>query len=574
MLDVTSIEVRSLLRYCAEVSSPVAYKASCLLASGNWDDLVRMKVSPDQYMSAGRYLEDLQVVSLLKKHPGVRVTVDPKEAALASFFKAESLCYWNNERLNPLLHDSRHYGERMHEFVRAWRKEVRRVLGRVPSMGDLRPRFGPGSTYNNVGDEITVIEKLSTDISATSLVSATWESYFDTTSWSRHAACGILSPETVSDINTVFDQALTHSTTFGIRSIYRVPGNRFTTVPKTALTDRGICIEPSLNVFLQLGVGERIADRLGYCYGWYKSNIQQYHRWLARVGSLTGAVATIDLSSASDSICKNLVKLLLPPGWYDLLYRLRSPRTFVDGRWVRIEKFSSMGNGYTFELETLLFYTLCKVIAREGRDRVDWVAPGVDVSVFGDDIIVPSTLAVEVVSALKFFGFEVNQDKTFLSGPFRESCGGDYYRGFDVRPHFQKLETKEPHELIAFRNGVSRARRRLGDAHGRWGSLHSVCGLIENQIPRKIRLCRGPESLGDLVLNDDNLLRWSTVTRSSIRYIRVWRPVANRKRDFDHYRPGVQMAYALYGWKPCVYRSSWHRSRFHSYEWFHPANPR
>lgn len=548
MLDATSTEVRALLRYCEKVSSPVAYKASCLIASGDWDRLVKMKVEPSGYTSAARYLEDLQVVAFLKKHPALPLSVDRKKAAIDSFFKAETLCYWTNERLNPLLDDSFHYGNRMAEFVRLWRKEVRRVLRRAPDVSQLRGRFGPGSTYNNIGDYITVADKLDTDYTATQPALDLVSRSFEETAWSRYAAAGL------APFARCLPQVLTPGKTpklnpegYAIRGPEIVDSNRFTTVPKTALTDRGICIEPGLNVFYQLGVGEEISRRMYYAYAWDKTTCQDKHRWLARVGSITGAVATIDLSMASDTVATNLVKLVLPRDWFDLLDQLRCKKTIVNDRKIVNEKFSSMGNGFTFELETLIFSTLCRVIARERADIIDWFAPGCDVSVFGDDIIVPTAIADEVVSALSFFGFVTNADKTFLSGAFRESCGGDYYRGLDVRPHFQKKEVNEPADIIALHNGLCRVRDRLTDGRSDGMYLSPSIGFLRNQLPRKIRSCLGPSDLGDLVLREDNQQRWNFVVRSSKRYFRVWRPVRFRPKDLEqHYRPGVVAAFALW----------------------------
>jgi hypothetical protein len=54
------------------------------------------------------------------------------------------------------------------------------------------------------------------------------------------------------------------------------------------------------------------------------------------------------------------------------------------------------------------------------------------VRVYGDDIIVPVEHVSPVISSLEAFGLKVNTGKSFWRGAFRESCGGDYYRGVDV----------------------------------------------------------------------------------------------------------------------------------------------
>nr|UUW21353.1 MAG: RNA replicase beta chain [Sanya fiers-like virus 32] len=284
-------------------------------------------------------------------------------------------------------------------------------------------------------------------------------------------------------------------------------------------------------------------------YGWDKSTCELFHKQLARIGSLTGAVATIDLSNASDTVCYNLIKLLLPPDWWQLVADTRSSHTLLEGRWVKLEKFSSMGNGLTFELETLVFFTLAKVLQELEPPVEDPYTPGLTTSVYGDDIIVPTSVSRSMVAALKFFGFTPNEKKTFLKGPFRESCGGDYFAGHDVRPHFQKEVCEEPHHLIALANGLRRLGRRL-DGLGS-GVDHRVAWFrCLDAIPRPIRICRGPEELGDLVIHDEPE-HWQSRNpirvRSSIRYLRVWRAVPNRLKGWDQYRPGVVLSVALYG---------------------------
>lgn len=109
------------------------------------------------------------------------------------------------------------------------------------------------------------------------------------------------------------------SSYYSIREELVVRGNRFTTVPKDAWKHRGICIEPSINLFYQLGIGEWLTMRMGRKLDWKKDSQQAFHRFLAQLGSFTRNNATIDLSNASDTICYNLVKLLLPVDWFNLL---------------------------------------------------------------------------------------------------------------------------------------------------------------------------------------------------------------------------------------------------------------
>lgn len=540
-IDQTAVDL--LTRLCDEVATPIAYKAGVFAKRGDWVSLFNLKVEPTKYCSATHYLRDAQVVSLLKKFPDLGLDSNyAKGAAIKSFFEAEAHCYWTNERLNPLLSDSRHYGDALATVLACWRKEIKRVLGRCPSPEQLLGRFGPGSTFSNKGDLITLYDKLETDVSTTRRAFSIFGPSWDQTAWSRYAAADLVLNDSFKS-GRIEESDLDRVPDFAIRDIDIVPGNRFTTVPKTALTDRGICIEPSLNLFYQLAIGQFLSDRLKFSYGWSKKTVQSFHRTYARLGSINDSNATIDLSMASDTVCSNLVELLLPRRWFSLLTSLRCSKTFIEGRWIHLEKYSSMGNGYTFELETLIFYTLAQVICAGATLNPE---KGRVVSVFGDDIIVPSECGRDMVSALKFFGFIPNERKTFLRGPFRESCGGDYFLGEDVRCHYFKESLDQPHKWISAHNGLRRYRVRREAQRDYVRESYPWETILANKIPRQIRRCRGPEALGDLVLHDDDRKRWDTETRNSIRYLRVWRPVLNRDISFDYYRPGVVHAGALY----------------------------
>lgn len=142
--------------------------------------------------------------------------------------------------------------------------------------------------------------------------------------------------------------------------------------------------------------------------------------------AMKDGLATIDLSSASDTVAASLVRAIVPLDWLHLFEVARSEYSNVEGEEIRLAKFSSMGNGYTFELESLLFYSICKAVGVESPQ------------VFGDDIIVPQGQSQCVIDALVCLGFSVNEDKTFLEGRFFESCGVDSFDGKDVRPFFLK----------------------------------------------------------------------------------------------------------------------------------------
>lgn len=206
-------------------------------------------------------------------------------------------------------------------------------------------------------------------------------------------------------------------------SLVVVSGNRVTTVAKNSKTDRVIAIEPDWNMFFQKGIGKMIRRRLRR-RGLLTRDAQDVNRLRSRLGSSTGELATLDLKAASDTISLAVVEALLPPDWLEHILRLRSETGEVDGATILYEKVSSMGNGFTFELETLCFWALASAVCGKGDQ----------VNVYGDDLIVPTIRAAAVVRFLTEAGFSVNDSKSFSSGPFRESCGGHYWSGCDVSP--------------------------------------------------------------------------------------------------------------------------------------------
>lgn len=221
-----------------------------------------------------------------------------------------------------------------------------------------------------------------------------------------------------------------------------VLGSELFTVPKKTDIDRVACKEPEINVFLQCAVGNHIKRRLR------RRGIdlydQTHNQELART-ALDRGLATIDLSSASDSISRQIVFELLPFEWWSYLDDLRSPAVKVDGEWHELEMFSSMGNGFTFELESLIFWALVHSVKKLSGIKGT-------VSVYGDDIIAPSRLVPRLSRVFSWFGFTVNLEKSFWKGDFRESCGKHYYRGWDVTPFFIRGPVRRKTDVIRLLN--------------------------------------------------------------------------------------------------------------------------
>jgi hypothetical protein len=206
-------------------------------------------------------------------------------------------------------------------------------------------------------------------------------------------------------------------------------------VPKTWKTYRLITPLTLIGLFFSYGVGRVVTSRLSDA-GLDIGKLQAKHRDLVRDFSVSCKHATADLSCASDSITSELLNRVLPRPWYEAV-----KKTFVRRLRVGDEEFSTasvlpMGNGATFPIETLVFYSIIKAIGELTGIKGTY-------SVYGDDLIYPSRLHRYVVGCFPQFHFALNHDKTFVSYPFRESCGSDFYRGQDVRPFYFKGESQQ-----------------------------------------------------------------------------------------------------------------------------------
>lgn len=286
-----------------------------------------------------------------------------------------------------------------------------------------------------------------------------------------------------------------------------VLGSILSSVRKNREEDRTTCKEPTLNMFYQLGAKERLEAVLLRSLN-IDIAVQQFrNRVLARNGSLDGSFATLDLRSASDSISIALCRALLPPSIFRVLMQIRSPKCRVGNEWVELNMIGTMGNGFTFALMTLMFGMLVKavylvngvdahfgpkppkngknapvkfgIISRGSKDSTvtkiesSRTMDGINSAVFGDDIIVLSQFADQVIHVLELSGFQVNTEKSFTEGPFRESCGGDYHLGSDVRGIYIKKMENEAHVYSAFNRLMS------------WSCRHGI------PLPRTLRFLMG-----------------------------------------------------------------------------------
>lgn len=242
------------------------------------------------------------------------------------------------------------------------------------------------------------------------------------------------------------DKALTDSILpFGgiVRSLVRQSKLQF--VPKNISKLRSISMEPATLQYLQQGCMEslynyfRVQPQLKRIL---KLQDQSQNKSFAYDGSITDRYATIDLSHASDSVHWGLTKVLfkkVPKLLYWLICTRSTHTLLPDGTPLELTKFAPMGSALCFPTESLIFAAIAKLAVQlsieEDLDRDNETgirSRNTFITVYGDDIIIPQYAAQKCISLLGLFGFTPNEEKSYLRGPFKESCGGNYFCGYDI----------------------------------------------------------------------------------------------------------------------------------------------
>jgi len=312
-----------------------------------------------------------------------------------------------------------------------------------------------------------------------------------------------------------------------------VEGSSATTVPKDDSIDRMIAIEPTLNMFFQQGLMALMYDRMKVV-GLDVESLPETHKKLARESSVSSLNATIDFSSASDCVSYDFMKWLLPPEWFGAIDMCRSPTISINGDVVELDIISTMGNAVTFPLETIVFFSLAHAVLLEegGTNSLhpEW-ADLKKVSVFGDDCILPTSSAPRFIEVCESVGFLVNKEKSFYKLEdewFRESCGGDYLHGYDVRPFYLKgavstrLSSMEPWVYTCINKILPKYISYFGERDYLYGrsTLSYLFGLLEKHgLLAKVVPSDFPEDSGILDNGDIRRLFKTYGVRASPVYI-------------------------------------------------------
>lgn len=491
-----------------EVNTPKSLALAISYRYGEYKtlDLDLLSCDPNTYFNAMDYKRDSQAVALFKKSTYLEEQCDLEAESVANFLSLEKELAQFNSSSRTSYYNS---------IIFLSRRIMQNLLGPVPEMEELKVSFTSGATFSLRANKATMAVKLSSRLDVTT-----------------HAQPYLLR---LLAANEKLFRA------YQDKKIITVKGNSLSSVPKDFRKKRLICKEPLGNMLLQRSFGLHIKARLKRI-GIYIETGQSDHRALLRHDS--DAFSTIDQSDASDRISVALVRDILPLDWFHTLNRIRSRNTLIGDKWHELEKFMTQGNGFTFELETALFYCIAQAmhIYEHGRKTV--------VSVYGDDMIVPVHHGKCVVDNLNTFGLKVNTEKSYVDTAFKESCGFDILEGSEVRPYY--LKEFEPNEII-FYYSLANFIKRVYD-YLYFGNTYNLNDCrpwrrcLSGIKPDK-PIFYGPCSLGDHVIHTHTkpdsckTAYW----KRGILYVTVIQRVFRRTSYSKPYGGQSELAYALLG---------------------------
>lgn len=480
-----------------EIASPCSLDLLLDLENEDWASFFSRKIDDYEHSNSREFALDMLALNFLKKNPCI-ISSNLDEVTLGSFLEAENQCKETNDRLASTERGISHFDDEFFIF----KGKIGSILGALPHKA-LDFGFGPGVSIGRKGVDTGAYAKYSVfRPSITSKAVPFAELYLNNTLWGQYLARG-------NDNKVLFDEVQHAEVAF---------------VPKNYKTKRTIAVEPLLNTYFQKGLGSYIRDRL-LVHG--VDLRQQTHNQEAAYRAQSEGYATVDFKSASDTISRRLVLDALPIDWYLALDTFRTQMAKLpDGTLVPLEKFSSMGNGFTFELESLIFYAAAYAVVKKGSGRVD------NIYVYGDDVILPREDFQQFKEFTEYLGFSINLEKSFVNGKFFESCGVDIYDGVNVRPIYLKNELRMDFDIFECHNRLLRFSER-------WKvDFSSSCSFLQTLVATERHLfVPFPYSGGfhkSVLTRDWNITDqgWEGSFRRALLYL-------PRKKENQHYEPSI-----------------------------------
>jgi len=433
-----------------------------------------------------------QLVALYSKDKSLVLEgVDPELEGLKKFIAAENRCRDFNNAIR-LSHHGRPLPSGLAPLLFTVSKIIHDILGNEQlDVMELATGFGPGAN-TTVTKKTGVRRKLNTPL------------------------CCTKESESLAQFLIMKNQCESGSNEFGrwfdLWGEYVLDEGKLIMVPKDATQHRTIMVETTFNTYIQKGIAKVIRSKLKKATGIDLRRSQDVHRELVKLGSVFSKIATLDEVSASDMIAMLLITETFPSNWVSLLSqvrtgtcRYRNAKAGVDHTF-ELEKFSSMGNGFTFELESLLFYAICaasiQLWGKESHADLGFNTKG-NIRVYGDDIIIPTENFDPCKKGLELCGFVVNDAKSFSTGYFRESCGADYLFGFNIRPFFVR-DSWSAARMVGFYNHL------IASGHG---FAVPLCEYLLNNLLRLgkhgVPIYWGAPGYGDGHLHTTDESQWT-----------------------------------------------------------------
>jgi len=476
--EVSSGEI---LKFLEALDCPRSLTVALLFRYGEHKQLADLEIDPLLYENVQEFRDAYAATKFLSKFKDLVLDYDLDQVAMDKFEKFELMCKQTNARFRKLESDSSYRG-----LTVTLHSAVQRKISRI--LGEFRPEeffesadWGPGATTLLKARVASATNKFQCETGIT-------RDLYD-----------IIPYELLERIYPLWAPHLVE-----VGFPHFQVGNHVVTVPKDAQTNRVIAIEPGINLWFQKAVGLMIQKRL------YRCDIdlrdQSRNQELARIASKDAINATIDFSSASDSISTEVIRELFCHGihrvhnnlakWFSVMDSCRSHYGLRGKTFAKWDKFSSMGNGFTFQLESLLFYAIASCCMEHMQSSSINAIEGT-VSVYGDDVIIPRS-CLELFSLMcEFYGFTINMKKSHFSSFFRESCGSHYMRGVDVKPVYFKSHLSDVRSVYRLANAIRRFAHR--------GLVFLACEArfrvafdsLVRLVPSSLKKMKIPETLGD-----------------------------------------------------------------------------
>ncbi len=444
--------------YLQALDCPRSLAVWLLYESREHKQLVTLKSIPDHYVNGQEFRDSYLATKFLSKANFLETGIDRKQVALDKFFEFEESCGVQNRRFQNLLSHPNLTNENVC-LLSETRRKIASILGTFSGEEFVNGgNWGPGVSTLVKGEEVSAFNKFRDERGITRDMYSLVSKWF-------HIAYPLWKKEPLG---------LLAEDSFKIES-----GNTVLTVPKDSKTERVIACEPGLNLWFQQSIGTMLVKRLRRVG--IDLQTQENNQHAAYLSSKTDELATVDFSSASDSISSAVVEDLLPKRWFTLMNSTRSHFRQARPAPIKWNKFSSMGNAFTFPLQSLIFYACAVAVC----NRLKLSTSGI--CVFGDDVLLPGRAYELFSSFTEFLGFKVNQDKSFCSGYFRESCGAHYYDGVDCKPFYLKDRLRSIESLYQAYNGIRLLSHRCMSEMACDYRFKRVCVFLSKKCPKPLR---------------------------------------------------------------------------------------